>query len=411
MNVYSTGLSAIQTVTRNNIPTVAVGKPRFTVNFTSEWDGSSYGSEALALLTGGNTGEIYTAAQLATADLSSLANYTIMGDMDMKGAEADFDWTPKAVTKAAAGSIAGYNKGSEKWTSATAQAATAYPTISHLDAPFLNVVTAGANLTICNFKISDSEFTAAANNMGVLGNQLKVTVAGVNAIINNVDIDNCTIDCATEVKSFGGLFGLTSSSNAGVVTFKAVDVTGLEITGNAQLGGLVGYLNDNTSEYRIGGNATAGAAWVAADLCTVTTPTFGLVATAGTNYDPWYGSIGTFVGRVKTKASGNVYIAVSATPTQDNFPFAIAETSTDLFAHAAWGKTVDGKTSYYNVVRGQNLVGFSDNTAGNCVKFVYADANSKATAGEQWKTYQTNAYAEGGGTKYISYINSETVLP
>ena len=388
VTVESTGTSQIINVNRTNIPTFTTPgiNYKYTYYFKSIWNGESS--------TTGITpqADIYTVAQLAAMTGTTASN--LLGDMDLT---ANTAWTPLTLTDV---NFIGADKNANKYTAATTKKEAEYNTIKGLSAPLFGTITAStAAVQVSNFNLKDANIAASTNNVGVLAK--KVSVGGQNISIINVDEENSTID-ASGYANIGGLVGQATGTAAAQIIFQSCDISGLNLTGNKYLGGILGYVNNAAAQVVIG----SFAAGVATGLCTFDGE-FTLTPTTGVIYDPAYKAVGQFIGGLVRAYAGSATITVPAADL--NTALTVKGTDTDgLNLYSQKGKygIGTGTVVYYDVVMGdQTVIGYS-----GYFNTIFVTINSQYTSGsttysaKNWTTAISAAYATAN-TPYLYYIN------
>lgn len=358
--------------------------------FTSTWDGSKFADEAAASIT---TGKIFTAAQLASIAGNGTNNYVVMGDIDLNNET----WTSVAtLTKnfsganKKAGLSVGYTSGG------VCIEEIVYPTISKLSAPLFNNIALAAAGEIKNFKLSGADITAVSGNQGVLAGAITLTAAANNVTITNVDVENSEIDATGKV-NVGGLVGNIDGTYAATVAFNGCDVTGLALTGNKYLGGLVGYVAKMDPVVTVGTGA----------LCTFG-GTFTLTPTTGVIYDPAYKAVGQFIGGHTRPQAGKVTIKVPAASLNAALTVNGADADgLDLYTQKGKYGIGTGTVVYYDVVMGNQTVmgysGYYNQPAAASIISQYTSGSDTYSA-QNWTTAITKAWADAN-TPYLYYIN------
>jgi len=393
ITVESTGTSQIANVTITNIPTYTTSGRDYkhAFYFKSTWNGESSKTGIT------EQANIYTVAQLAAVTGNRAGGYSLKGDMDLT---ANAAWASLALNVG----FGGADKNLNRYTAATTKKEAEYPTIKGLSAPlFGTIINTGATaaIDVKNFKFEKANIIATVNNQGVLAREVSTAVAqDIN--ITNVDVEDATIDASGNV-NIGGLVGCASGTVAAAINFEGCDVSGLDLTGNKYLGGILGYVRNEYPQIKIGG--AVGSAVTA--LCTFDDNEFTLTPTPGVIYDPAYKAVGQFIGGLYRAYANTATIKVPADKL--NAELTVKGTDTDgLNLYSQKGKygIGTGTVVYYDVVMGdQTVIGYSGYYNTSLVSIISQYTSGSTTySAKNWTTAVSAAYATAN-TPYLYYIN------
>lgn len=203
-----------------------------------------------------------------------------------------------------------------------------------------------------------------------------VALTGTNAITGTVLADN-----------IGGIIGqiVKGESATKAVKLTTVSVAGLTITGYQALGGLVGYVMNGAKV--LFDRTGAGTETDGYKFNTVSNLKFTMLL-SGKNIDANYAKVGGFIGYIEnsteTPNEGNVQLYSDKFVTSGN---AVAERTNSVYtvtnatdiASAMVYPVLDGSTVLSRqIVKGQYLIGFSDNATADKIKVKAASTGTLA---------------------------------
>jgi hypothetical protein len=370
VNIASTGKSAIKFVQKDGFEKWGTtAKAKYNFYFSSTWDaaGSKFADEASANLA---DGQIYTAAQLASIN-GAAASYTVMGQMDMSAA------TWKSIPTATANfSGANINEGVYVEGTGYPAMAAAYPTITGMKNPLVEVWTLGDGGKISNVKFSTAQWTSIYDRQAALARELQI--AGT-VTVDNVDVEGYTITASKveTAKDYAGVIGQVNATAASAkLLVKNVAVDNVAITANKYVGGIIGRVVETNTPAIFFGATTAsvptpGLDYVAEEN-TVSGLAFTFIKTPNTQADPEYKSAGAYVGYYLNKDANNL-VAVGAT-----LPYTFTTTNTLYDVEGRWGTVLSsGAYITFDVVMGQKLFGYAGNSDNRKATFVTKSNTNK----------------------------------
>ena len=345
---------------------------------------------------------VYTATEFVQAYAGkSASTHVICNSINLGGTTAI---TPATALTGVMGGNKNFNEAGKYPTISGIKIATApTSTVEESDGfGFFKAATASAairisNLTFDGISVVIAKGTkkgaytpGALSNVGALIG--KVTTGSETVDVRNVTIKNATVSVAGLASNVGGVVGHVTGSGAGVVTFENVAVESSAITGYKALGGIVGTI-DNGNKVTFAKSATAP----------IYNKVNGLTFTQTTDptktaCDAELAEVGDFIGYTTNQTAANLVINVASIPTTPAYTISNASVVNDL---AKWPITSGSGVQMKDIVKGQYIIGFSNNTTTTVANF--------AIAGAAAVTYQAQGIltaAPTTGVKYLDYVKN-----
>ena len=255
-----------------------------------------------------------------------------------------------------------------------------------------------SNLTFDGISVDIAEGTKTTSytpsnlwNVGGLIGLVKSSATGaVN--IRNVTINNATVKAAGLSARVAGVIGYINGGSA--VTFENVKVASTAITGYKRLGGIVGEIADGKKATFTKSGETTAPIYNSVSGLTFTQNT----DPTKTACDAELAEVGDFIGYTTNKTAANVVINVVAIPTAPAYTISNASAVSAL---AKWPIASGSGVQMKDIVKGQYIIGFSNNATTTVANF--------SVAGAAAVTYQAQGVltaAPASTVKYLDYVKN-----
>ena len=340
---------------------VVVAPTNASFSFTSTWDLAVADDPAslVALTQNAGVEQIYTAAQLVKVTTAAKLNADITFEANTK------PFPTYNLTLGANAAFDGNNK-----------------TITGLNAPLFNILTANAGgSTVKNLTLKDVVIEEQ-NNIGVLAKTVVgATTADKTLAITNVIVNGATLgieDGYNAATNIGGLFGNASKN----ITFNGCQVTGATIKGFSALGGFIGLYTANDAQSNI---VLSGATVDSKSRKTNVTFEMPFKYTkynTGAQVD--LGKIGNFIGSIDAPLAFGANITVGAAAAENAFSYFftdnIVASALDFDKKMQDPADPTNTKSYVGMKNEQHAVGFSTEGT-NLITIRYATLTKQTRQG------------------------------